>query len=149
MKTPDIARHFSQEDATFTMPSWDLVALYGDMRFALLYSAIFFPEFIEVEDSILLADYTDGVRELFSDAKKTTKLSLAELEASFNFVEVAYMFRRDDITDDAIEIKLAHIIVDAWQDRLKRLYPSRVFSVSVLDPSVSGSVYSVEFFEIR
>jgi hypothetical protein len=40
-------------------------------------------------------------------------------------------------------------VAGAWKDKLRRHYPSRVFSVSVLSAEESGSVISVEFFEIR
>jgi hypothetical protein len=150
MKTPDIARYFVEDDATFTIATTDILNQYGDMRYALLYSTIFFPEFIEVDGSILLKlDEDDNRAKLFSPGKEESTMTLAQREASFNSEEVAYLFRRDHISGDAIEIKLAHIIADAWRDRLGRLYPSRTFSVSVLDPSESGSVYSVEFFEVR
>jgi|HubBroStandDraft_2_1064218.scaffolds.fasta_scaffold2108698_1 hypothetical protein len=46
-------------------------------------------------------------------------MTLAQIEASFNSKEVGYLFRRDDISGDAIEIKLAHIIADGWRDRLR------------------------------
>jgi len=151
MKTPDIARYFVDDDATFTIAATDLLGQYGDMRYALLYSKIFFPEFVEVDGSIFLkVDEDDKRAELFSVRRKTSTMPLAQSEASFNSEEVGYLFRRDhQISSDAIEIKLAHIIADAWRDRLSRLYPSRTFSVSVLDPDESGSVYSVEFFEVR
>ena len=110
-KKSDIAQYFLQEDATFTVPSRDLLMQYGDIRFALLYSTIFSPDFIEVEGSILVKDNTDDMEGRFSTAKKDTTMTLAALEASFNFVEIGYIFRTDDgITDDAIEAKLAHIM---------------------------------------
>ncbi len=86
----------------------------------------------------------------FSLAKKATAMSLAALETSFNFIEIGYLFRTNDsITDDAIEVEWAHIMRDAWSDKLKRIYPSWIFSVPALEPSVSGSPYSLAFFEVR
>lgn len=145
----NIAHYFSQDDASFSVPPRDLLSQYGDAISALLYSSIFFPEFTEVDGSILLKDNIDKAEERFLAARGESKLSLPALEASFNTVEVAYLFRRDNVTSDFIEIKLAKIISDAWQERLIQLYPSRVFSVSVLDPETSGSVYAVQFFEVR
>ncbi len=136
-KKSDIAQYFLQEDATFTVPSRDLLMQYGDIRFALLYSTIFSPDFIEVEGSILVKDNTDDMEGRFSTAKKDTTMTLAALEASFNFVEIGYIFRTDDgITDDAIEAKLAHIMQDAWSDKLKRLYPSRIFQSLFWNPAL-------------
>ena len=98
----------------------------------------------------MLDDNIPDTAEQFIAGKKTSKMTLAALDASFNFVEIGYIFRPGHYLDTStLEIKLAHIIREAWNDKLKRLYPSRIFSVSVLEPSVSGSVYSLEFFEVR
>ena len=150
-----ILSYFLPEDATFSEDPKDLVHQYGDMISALLYSTIFFPEFIEVDGSILLKNNVSDVETRFRSGGAELNLSLAESEASFNSIEVAYLFsnRRSAIDDtdcsDAIEQKLAKIIADAWRCRLEDLYPSRIFSVSVLTPEESGSVYSVEFYELR
>jgi hypothetical protein len=161
--TKYILEKFSPEDATFLDDPCDIVHEFGDMVSALLYSTIFFPDFIEVDDSILLRDNlidADGSfcrkkMESFRSGKIETNTTVAELEASHNSIEVAYLFSNDPITLDdphssfVTEMKLATIIADAWRDKLKRHYPSRVFSVSVLSAEESGSVISVEFFEIR
>ncbi len=99
-------------------------------------------EFCHVDDKISFSSFYD-------------RLTLAEVEASYNSIEVAYLFMNRNVylneseDSDIPEIKLAHIIADAWADRLKRLYPARVFKVPVLTPEESGSVHSVEFYEIR
>jgi hypothetical protein len=121
---------------------------------ALLYSTIFFPEFVEVDDSILLKNNVDDVENRFRSARIASDLSLADSEASFNSIEVGYIFSTRPISDydtdtSPLEQKLAEIIAYSWRLKLKDLYPSRVFSVSVLTPEESGSVISVEFFEIR
>jgi hypothetical protein len=126
----------------------------GKPHSALLYSTIFFPEFIEVDGSILLKNNVPDVETRFRSGGAESNLSLAESEASFNSVEVGYIFSTRPISSfdtdtSALEQKLAKIIADAWRCRLKDLYPSRIFSVSVLTPEQSGSVYSVEFYELR
>jgi hypothetical protein len=150
-----ILEKFSPEDATFLDDPCDIVHQFGDMVSALLYSTIFFPEFIEVEDSILLKDNITNVEESFRRGKIDSKSTVAEREASYNSIEVAYLFANVEVSlneaddSEAPEMKLAIIIADAWRDKLRRHYPSRVFSVSVLSAEESGSVISVEFFEIR
>jgi hypothetical protein len=150
-----ILPYFLPEDATFSESAQDLVHQYGDMVSALLYSTVFFPEFVEVEDSVLLKTDVPDFENQFRSGKLEAQMTLAALEASFNSIEVAYLFsnRRSSIDDsdcsEAIEHKLAKIIADSWRLRLKDLYPSRVFSVSVLTAEESESVISVEFFEIR
>jgi hypothetical protein len=158
-----ILEKFSPEDATFLDDPCDIVHQFGDMVSALLYSTIFFPDFIEVDDSILLRDNfidADGScrrakEESFRSGKIETNRTVAEREASHNSIEVAYLFANREVSlneaddSEAPEMKLAVIIADAWRDKLRRHYPSRTFSVSVLSAEESGSVISVEFFEIR
>jgi hypothetical protein len=155
MSMRDIFPFFLAESATFSDEPRDILNQFGDMVSALLYSTIFFPEFVEVNGSVFLKDNAPDAEEpLHND-----RLTLAEVEASYNSIEVAYLFSNIHVAlglsyettydAEAVEIKLAHIIADAWADRLKRLYPSRVFKVSVLTPEESGSVYSVAFYEIR
>jgi hypothetical protein len=151
MSIEDILPFFLPESATFSDDPRDILNQFGDMVSALLYSTIFFPEFVEVNGSVFLKDNAPDAE----DSLHGDRLTLAEVEASYNSIEVAYLFgyhhfSLDDFEiADTPEIKLAHIIADAWADRLKRLYPSRAFKVSVLTPEESGSVYSVEFYEIR
>jgi hypothetical protein len=114
-----ILPYFSQDDATFSEDPEDLVHQYGDMVSALLYSTIFFPEFIEVEGSVILKGNVHGAENQFRSRKIETKMSLAEFEAAFNSIEVAYLFsnRRISTTNsaysDATEQKLAKIIADS------------------------------------
>jgi hypothetical protein len=149
-----ILPYFSHEDATFSDSPQDLIFQCGDMVSALLYSTIFFPEFIEVDGSILLKENVPDVENKFRSRRVDSTLSLAESEASYNSIEVAYAFSTRPIADydtdtSPLEQNLAEIIAYSWRLRLKDLYPSRVFSVSVLTAEESGSVISVEFFEIR
>jgi hypothetical protein len=121
---------------------------------ALLYSTIFFPDFIEVDGSIILRDNVHDAENQFRSGKAEAQMTLAALEAAFNSVEVGYIFSTRPISDSdtdtsPLERKLAEIIAYSWKLKLKDLYPSRVFSVSVLTAEESGSVISVEFFEIR
>jgi hypothetical protein len=155
MSLEDILPFFSPESATFSEEPRDIIHQIGDMASALLYSTIFFPEFIEVDDSILLKDNISDAEASFRHGAVESQSPLAVREASYNSIEVAYLFSTRGVSldesedSDTPEIKRAHIIADAWADRLKRLYPSRVFKVSVLTPEESGSVYSVEFYEVR
>jgi hypothetical protein len=155
MSMKDIFNFFLPASATFSDDPRDLVHQFGDMVSALLYSTVFFPEFVEVDDSILLKDNIPDVEAEFRRGALESQSPLAVREAAFNSIEVVYLFMNRDVSLDEseyseiVEIKLAQIIADAWADRLKRLYPARVFRVSVITPEESGSVYSVEFYEVR
>lgn len=127
----------------------DFLHEFGDVVSALMYSALFVPQFIEVEDSILLDCFgPSDAKQGFLDAKKESKISLPELESNFNWVEVPYLFSNHDSTDDEVNL-LAGKIVEAWRGRLKALYPNRTFVVSTIPPEETGSVIGVQFFQLR
>jgi hypothetical protein len=140
---------YLSEDGAFTVPTRELLLNFGHAVDALMYYHLFFPKFVEVENSVLLNDDIDCVSERFSVQKKTTKLTIDELEASFNFVEVPYMFCPVDVNTDSVIILLCNMLVQSISCRLRYEYPDREFVVSVLSPEESGSVYGVTFSERR
>jgi hypothetical protein len=141
--------YFSDEDATFTAPAWDLLRDHGDLVSALLCATIFFPEFVEVDGSVLLKDNIDDRDIRFRRAKSDPNNSIAALEASFNSVEIGYLCPRPLLKYDTVQEKLVNIMSETWKCRLKQLYPSRVFSISIVPPEESGDVYVMQFFEVR
>lgn len=124
---------------------FDYLHEFGNVQSALLYSILFIPDFVEVDGSVLIKM---GQEETFSAGKKSGAMSLVDLEASFNFIEVPYVFSDRDSTDGE-DTMLATRIAEAWRARLTLMFPGRSFRVSVLPPSETGSVIGVQFYEIR
>lgn len=135
--------------------SRDCIHAAGIASDALLYSMLFMPELNLVCDSVLLSWCNPSVNfeSNFKDrryAKHYTEIQLQELEASFNFIEVGYLFDCNgrDTTDEEDEV-LAIQLRTAWDAWLKYSYPDRKFCVEVLTPEETGSTVGVHFFEIR
>ncbi len=126
----------------------DILHEVGSVGGALLYSCLFVPRFIEVDDSVLIDLDGANVRDRFRAAKARGDLSLAELEASFNFVEVPYLFSDRETTDAEISL-LAEKLRDTWRCWLRNLYPDRRFTVTVLGPQETGDVVALQFYEVR
>jgi hypothetical protein len=130
----------------------DWLHAHGNAGDAILYSILFMPEVSTVDDSILLAwAVSDREAELrFSDTLTAASISREVLEASFNFVEIGYLFDASgrDSTNDEDEL-LACLVRNAWDGWLKLLHPEREFKVEVLPVEVTGSTVGVHFFEIR
>ncbi len=147
MPLPDLLTLIS-EDASFTEDTVQLVRNYCTMSTALLHATIFFPEFIEVDGSILLNVDDRGDPSRFIAAKATREITLAELEGNFNWIEPVNLFS-DTAGSETMQIKLAHIIADAWRARLGQLYPARTFDVYVIDPDTTGYCWGVGFHEVR
>jgi hypothetical protein len=130
------------------MSGHDLVHAVGTAAQACLYATLFCPEFVEVDGSVLLhraAETEDEFNRFrrFKDAK-----GKRAAEASFNFVEVPYLFRPAgrDLSDEEDET-LAEMIAASWRGWLCQLYPGRQFEVEVLSPEVTGSVVGIQFSE--
>lgn len=119
----------------------------GSVEEALLYTALFVPEFIEVDGSVLLCLQLDSA-EQFRTAKQKNDVPLAELEESFNWVEIPFLFV-DEKSSDEHDRLLAEVVAEAWRGRLKHLFPERRFIVELMLPEKTGTVLSVGFREIR
>ena len=142
-----LRRRFRAIEGTVQHVPDDFLHEFGDVVSALMYSRVFMPDFVEVDGSILLGLYFPDRAQEFRAAKAKGR-SLAAVEASFNSIEVPYLFSNRDSTDEE-DTLLANKIEEAWRARLKCLYPKREFVVATLSPEKTGSVVGVQFYEIR
>ena len=132
--------------------SADLIYKNGKASDAILYALLYFPELVQIQDSILLSWSVSDTqnRERFLAQISSNKIDLPKLEASFNFVEIGYLFEttgRD--TNDEQDLVLAELIQLSWSRHLAGEFPNRSFIVEVLDPEVTGSTVGVHFYEKR
>jgi hypothetical protein len=125
----------------------------GKMHDALIYSALFAPQFIEVEGFVMLGEFgvlprggLEEVQRQIRNARAKSSGDVARFVDSCNWVEVPYLMS-DNRSSDAEDSVLAHAIADAWQARLNGLFPSRTFHVQVLAKEETGSVVGVGFRE--
>lgn len=145
-----LRKHFPTAENGFS--STDFIHCFGRASDALLYSLLYMPELIEVNGSILLAwnvpDEKEKLR--FVSGLKNTNMARQELESSFNFVEIGYIFDATgrDTSDEEDQI-LANLLADAWRGYLGVRYPGRTFVVEVLLPDQTGSTVGLHFFEKR
>jgi hypothetical protein len=144
--------HFAPDGGDENFRGDDYLHAFGRASEALLYSALFLPDLMEVDGSILLTRGLphDDRRRDFLAAKRQGNEDLSELEASFNFVEVGYLFgpHGRDISDEEDEL-LARRIAEAWRGCLKVRYPERKCAVRALSPEETGSTVGVCFYEVR
>jgi hypothetical protein len=144
-----LRQQFHPVEGTTRHDLWDFLHQFGNAINALLYAPLFCPEFIEVDGSILLNRMGSNIEERFLDTKRTSKLSLAEIESSFNFLEVSYAFADRTRSSNGEGTLLAEFIAESWRARLMYLYSPRRFEVSVLLPEQTGEVAEVHFFGLR
>lgn len=128
----------------------DFLHAEGSARKAILYSTLFFPEFVEVDGIVLLKmNVADQVNlERFRLMKSVEGKSQRELEQSFNFLEIAYCFGagRNELAE-ADEELLADLVAESWKCRLKCDYSHRRFKVYVRGPGEISDVFTVNFEE--
>jgi len=124
----------------------------GKASEALLYSILFMPELLIIENSVLLAWSVSqkSEKERFLDSLADESKDIQTLEASFNFIEVGYLFdgAGRDTSDEEDEL-LANLICKAWSGWLRASFPERKFQVEVLSEEDTGSTVGLHFFEIR
>gem|GEM_PF-978193 len=126
----------------------DFLHVYGDPIQALLYSALFCPETVEVDGMVFLTlqvsdrDDVERVRRYLIDVEGNRQA----VESSFNFVEVPYLFGASPSTDED-DLLLAERLADSWRAWLSYIHPDRQFVVEVLSPEVTGSVVGIHFFQ--
>jgi hypothetical protein len=128
---------------------WDFLHQFGNSVDALLYVQLFCPEFVEVDGSVLLNPMGSNTEKRFLEAKRTSKLDRAEIESSFNILEVSYAFADRSRSSNGEGTLLAEFVAETWRARLNYLYSPRNFEVFVLLPEQTGGVAEVRFFELR
>jgi hypothetical protein len=143
-----LRKRFRLGEAHVPHDEMDMLHEAGKALEALLYSLLFVPTLFIVDDSVLLMHGVDDAERHFLEAKRASGMSLERLEASFNRVEVPFLFIDRDLDDDE-ERLLAERIAEAWRGTLAVFYPDRRFVVKIIPPEENGDIIAVEFFERR
>lgn len=138
-------------DANFSPD--DYLYMFGKESDAFFYSTLYLPELIEVESVVFLqwgVDSQEAINKLKDNLKKdkTNPTRLVELEESYNYIEVGYLFSDSDL-DDHHEQLFAEKIRLAWDGWLKIKYPERKFNVRIMSEEETAGPVGVTFHEIR
>ena len=130
----------------------DFVHLHGTPVQALLYSVLFLPELVILDDSVLLAWNVAGeeAESRFRAALRDPSRTRVEVEASFNLIEVGYLFSPPSrVTTDDEDFLLANLLCLSWKGWLKTCFPERSYAVDVLSCEMTGSTAGVQFYQVR
>jgi len=126
----------------------DMIFEKGQAQAALLYSLLFVPELTMVDNSVLLTNGSSDIATRFLDAKTKSGMPLDRLEASFNLIEIPFLFANGDFQDDE-ERLLAEKIAEALQRAVAAFCPDRHFIVNIVPAEENAGNIAVEFFESR
>ena len=114
----------------------DYIHAYGSESGALLYAGLFIPETIIVLDSVLLSWFISNQinKSRFLSLASQPNYPIAELESSFNTIEVPYLFDACGRDSTACQRQLlADAIANSWDAVISNRYPSRKFVFQVTE----------------
>ncbi len=146
-------RQLHRDPDTTNFDVLDFVAAFGSPLEALMYSRLFWPEFVEVAGMIFLKGSVEDEedRRRLADALKRYGGDRARTEQAFNLVEVPSLLfttRKGETTEDE-DRWLAQRLAVMWRACLRHGYPDRDFVVEVLDPEETGGEVGVIFYQRR
>jgi hypothetical protein len=131
--------------------AFDLIYKFGSPLTALLYSELFWPEFVEVEGMVFLASEVED-----DDDRERVTVALARyggneqrVERSFNYVEIPSLFgHRVEESSELEDRLLTERIAAMWRFRLAERFPSRIFEVTIVEPDDSDDEVGIRFFQV-
>lgn len=130
--------------------AFDFLHAEGSAKNAILYGSLFFPEFVEIDGTVLLKTNVADQENLdrFYSLRSSGTKHHVEIEDSFNFLEVIYCFggERNELSFEDEEL-LAEMVAESWRCRLVASFPGRSFEVKVCHPGEISDVFSVRFRE--
>lgn len=127
---------FPDEDTTGFNP-FDLLYRFGSPLTALLYSELFWPQFVEFSGMVFLeSDVEDDAdRERIMVALARHAGDTQHVEKIFNYVEVPSLFgRRAEESTNQEDRLLAERMAVMWRARLAELYPDKSFEIQIVEP---------------
>lgn len=115
----------------------DFVSAFGNPLDALVYSKLFWPDFIEYEGMIFMASILESADDRARVLNALSKgLSKSETEKSFNDFDIpsaVFASHRVQLTLSGYST-LAERLAEMWRARLAQLFPNRAFDVTVTHP---------------
>lgn len=111
--------HSGQRNISF----WGLLSNQGhEIELALLYGKAFWPELVQVEGYVLLAEhYDEGYFE-----RILRDVGSEQLEATINTAYLRNIFGDQD-ADDALWEALGHLLAQTWKSCAEAKFPGRTF----------------------
>lgn len=138
-----------QDTANFNV--LDYVYACGSPLQALMYSKLFWPEFIEIEDMVFLKDKIEDEDDRHSVLKilEQQEGNRLKTEQAFNLLEIPpdIFGKKMGETTEKEDQYLAEILAEMWHCRLQMLYPSRSFKVELLSAEETGGEIGIRFYQ--
>ena len=144
---PVILSAMGREGESGEWTAADLLLQYGTVPECMLYVGLFWPRFVEVDGSVLLAEWDADIGNRFRALRINERFRVSEIEDEVNSVDLAYVFSSRNMSIDGLPM-LADVLVDTWTAKLSIEFPDRSFSVYISGRG-EADLISISFFEIR
>jgi hypothetical protein len=141
-------RHPDRDTTGFGL--FDFIHALGSPIDALLYSALFWPEFLEIDGAIVASDTIEEEADLARLRASVHERGVVETEKRFNLREFSGLFGNGlaEIDDDQAQVLLGRL-AEMWRCRLAARLPERRFAVEVWSPDETGGDLGVVFYQIE
>ena len=143
---------YSDKDTT-NFNVFDFLSAFGSPLDAIVYSKLFWPEFVEVDDMVFLKERFETEEDHISLKEVFRKYGgdRCKVEQAFNFYEIPWDFLcgRVGETTEEEDDWLAERLVEMWAACLRLLYPERRFIVKLLEPEETGGEIGIIFYQDR
>ena len=150
-KLREVYRTSDIESSSFDLR--DMIYAFASPLEALMYSRLFWPEFVEIDDMVFLKGTIEDEedRQRLKEVFEQNNGDTARTEQDFNLVEVpSDLFgRRAGETTEEEDHWLAERLAEMWRTRLNLLYPTRKFVAEILKPDETGGEVGIVFFQKR
>jgi hypothetical protein len=131
---PRLKRWLASEEGSV----WDFLAVQGGAELAIAFSALYWPEFVEIEGCVLLREHYDPAN--FQEWLEKLEGDKSKVERVINHVHLWDLFKLDEenIPEKAIE-DLARVLSLCWKCALREQFAGLDFDMRlVLDESEYG-----------
>jgi hypothetical protein len=105
----------------------------GDYELATAFATLYWPEFVEVDDCVLLKE--NFIRTSFEEWRDAFQGDRARIEAMINHTQVWDLFpnAEDDHLDEKVFVFIGRTLESCWTAALRAGYPHRTFVVEYAD----------------
>lgn len=108
---------------------WDYLSVRGDFELAAAFTKLFWPDFKNVEDCILLAEQYE--QETFQEWKQKLNGDRKQIESVINHVHIYDLFlnTKNENLDPAIYETIATAMMKCWKCALSEAFPGKKFKI--------------------
>jgi hypothetical protein len=133
----DHLKEFHSKADTSNFNVLDFISAFGSPLYALAYSKLFWPDFIEFEEMIFLKEHVEDEEDRERIRAALSKFhTTKEVEQSFNQFMIPNIFFSAGLgtTTDEENWQLAERIAAMWKARLAQLFPNKKCVVELQSP---------------